>query len=79
MTFLFCDLVGSTELSRSIDPEDLRDVVGAYREAAASAVGRYEGTTAQYYCDGILVYFGCPGAHEDDEDMEGQPQRIRPA
>ncbi|HEX5071279.1 MAG TPA: AAA family ATPase [Vicinamibacterales bacterium] len=66
MTFLFCDLVGSTELSRSIDPEDLRDVVGAYREAAAAAVGRHEGTTAQYYGDGILVYFGFPVAHEDD-------------
>jgi class 3 adenylate cyclase/predicted ATPase len=66
MTFMFCDLVGSTELSGSIDPEDLRDIVGAYREAAAAAVGRYEGTTAQYYGDGILVYFGFPVAHEDD-------------
>lgn len=66
MTFMFCDLVGSTELSQAIDPEDLRDIVGAYREAAATAVGLYEGTTAQYYGDGILVYFGFPIAHEDD-------------
>ncbi|MEO8755077.1 MAG: AAA family ATPase, partial [Casimicrobiaceae bacterium] len=66
MTFMFCDLVGSTELSQALDPEDLRDVVGAYRDAAGTAVGHFEGTTAQYYGDGILVYFGFPIAHEDD-------------
>jgi class 3 adenylate cyclase/predicted ATPase len=66
MTFVFCDLVGSTELSTLIDPEDLRDIVADYREAAATAVGRYEGTVAQYYGDGILIYFGYPIAHEDD-------------
>ena len=66
MTFMFSDLVGSTELSRAIDPEDLRDIVTDYREAAASAIRRYEGTIAQYYGDGILIYFGYPIAHEDD-------------
>ena len=66
MTFMFCDLVGSTQLSREIDPEDLRDIVTDYREAAAAAVRRYEGTIAQYYGDGILIYFGYPIAHEDD-------------
>ena len=66
MTFVFCDLVGSTQLSQEIDPEDLRDIVGDYREAAAAAVNRYEGTIAQYYGDGILIYFGYPIAHEDD-------------
>ncbi|MBI3400392.1 MAG: AAA family ATPase [Acidobacteria bacterium] len=66
MTFMFCDLVGSTQLSREIDPEDLRDIVSDYRETAAAAVRRYEGTIAQYYGDGILIYFGYPIAHEDD-------------
>jgi class 3 adenylate cyclase/predicted ATPase len=66
MTFVFCDLVGSTQLSREVDPEDLRDIVGDYREAAAAIIRRYEGTIAQYYGDGILVYFGYPIAHEDD-------------
>lgn len=66
MTFMFCDLVGSTQLSREIDPEDLRDILTDYRDAAAAAVRRYEGTIAQYYGDGILIYFGYPIAHEDD-------------
>lgn len=66
MTFMFCDLVGSTQLSREIDPEDLRDILTDYRDAAGAAVRRYEGTIAQYYGDGILIYFGYPIAHEDD-------------
>ena len=66
MTFMFCDLVGSTELSQAIDPEDLREIVADYRDAASGAVSRHEGTVAQFYGDGILVYFGYPIAHEDD-------------
>ena len=30
LTVMFCDLVGSTPLSRRFDPEDLREIVGAY-------------------------------------------------
>jgi class 3 adenylate cyclase/predicted ATPase len=66
LTVLFCDLVGSTQLSGQLDPEDLRAVVRAYQEAAAEAIQRYEGHIAQYLGDGLLVYFGYPTAHEDD-------------
>jgi class 3 adenylate cyclase len=30
LTVMFCDLVGSTDLSGKLDPEDLREVVRAY-------------------------------------------------
>jgi len=30
ITVMFCDLVGSTPLSQRFDPEDLREIVGAY-------------------------------------------------
>ena len=63
---LFCDLVGSTQLSGQLDPEDLRAVVRAYQEAAAEVIQHYEGHIAQYLGDGLLVYFGYPTAHEDD-------------
>jgi class 3 adenylate cyclase len=66
LTVLFCDLVGSTQLSSQLDPEDLRAVVRAYQEAAAEVIQRYEGHIAQYLGDGLLVYFGYPVAHEDD-------------
>ena len=66
LTVLFCDLVGSTQLSGQLDPEDLRAVVRAYQEAAAAVVQQYAGHIAQYLGDGLLVYFGYPTAHEDD-------------
>jgi class 3 adenylate cyclase len=66
LTVLFCDLVGSTQLSGQLDPEDLRAVVRAYQEAAAEVIARYAGHIAQYLGDGLLVYFGYPTAHEDD-------------
>jgi class 3 adenylate cyclase/predicted ATPase len=66
LTVLFCDLVGSTQLSGQLDPEDLRAVVRAYQEAAAEVIAHYEGHIAQYLGDGLLVYFGYPTAHEDD-------------
>jgi predicted ATPase/class 3 adenylate cyclase len=63
---MFCDLVGSTDLSGKLDPEDLRDVVRAYQKMAAEVIQRYEGHIAQYLGDGLLIYFGYPVAHEDD-------------
>ncbi|MEE9148630.1 MAG: adenylate/guanylate cyclase domain-containing protein, partial [Candidatus Tectomicrobia bacterium] len=66
LTVEFCDLVGSTALSGQLDPEDLRDVVRAYQEAAAAVIHRYEGYIAQYLGDGLLIYSGYPQAHEDD-------------
>ena len=66
MSVMFCDLVGSVQMSRALDPEDLRDLIRAYRDACAAVVTRYGGTTAQFQGDGIVVYFGYPVAHEDD-------------
>jgi class 3 adenylate cyclase len=63
---MFCDLIGSTELSVCLDPEDLRRVFERYRETVAAAVVTYGGRIAGYLGDGIIVYFGFPQAHEDD-------------
>jgi class 3 adenylate cyclase/predicted ATPase len=65
LTALFCDLVGSTELSSSLDPEDYFEVVRASHERAAKLVVRYGGHVAQYLGDGLLAYFGYPKAFED--------------
>lgn len=65
LTIMFCDLVGSTALSRMLDPEDYRDVMRSYQEAAAGAIKRFEGFVAKYLGDGLLVYFGYPQAQED--------------
>jgi class 3 adenylate cyclase/predicted ATPase len=68
LTVMFCDLVGSTALAARMDPEDLREVIGAYHRCVAETVGRFDGFVAKYMGDGVLAYFGYPRAHEDDAE-----------
>jgi class 3 adenylate cyclase/tetratricopeptide (TPR) repeat protein len=66
LTVMFVDLVGSTELSQRLDPEEMRGVLSAYHAAVSSEIARYEGRVAKLMGDGVLAYFGWPQAHEDD-------------
>jgi class 3 adenylate cyclase len=68
LTVLFCDLVGSTALASRLDPEDLREVIGAYHKCVADVIGQYDGFVAKYMGDGVLAYFGYPQAHADDAE-----------
>jgi class 3 adenylate cyclase len=68
LTVMFCDLLGSTPLSTRFDPEDLREIVGAYHRCVADTVARFGGFVAKYMGDGVLIYFGYPEAHEDDAE-----------
>jgi class 3 adenylate cyclase len=65
ITVLFCDLVGSSKLAATLDPEVSRDIIREYRRTAAVEIERRDGHIAQYLGDGILAYFGWPTAHED--------------
>ncbi|MEM7669293.1 MAG: AAA family ATPase, partial [Pseudomonadota bacterium] len=66
ITILFCDLVGSTKISQSLDPERMFELLGLYQRNAAEVISRYGGHVAQFLGDGVFVYFGYPVAHEDD-------------
>jgi class 3 adenylate cyclase len=68
LTVMFCDLVGSTPLSTRFDPEDLREIIGAYHRCVADTVAQFGGFVAKYMGDGVLVYFGYPEAHGDDAE-----------
>jgi class 3 adenylate cyclase/predicted ATPase len=68
LTVMFCDLVGSTALAGRLDPEDLREVIGAYHRCVADTIARFAGFVAKYMGDGVLIYFGYPRAHEDDAE-----------
>jgi class 3 adenylate cyclase len=72
VTVMFCDLVGSTALSASMDPEDLREIIAAYQKCVAECVRRLDGFVAKYMGDGVMVYFGYPQAHEDDARTRGK-------
>ena len=65
LTVLFCDLVGSTDISARLDPEDLREVMHAYFDFCQREIERYDGVVAKYLGDGVIAYFGYPRAHED--------------
>ena len=65
---MFCDLVGSTALSASMDPEDLRAIIASYQTCVAKTVEGFGGFVAKYMGDGVLVYFGYPQAQEHDAE-----------
>lgn len=66
ITVMFCDLVGSTQLSEKLDPEDLQKLIDAYRRECSTAIRRYGGEVARYIGDGVMAFFGWPYAHEDN-------------
>ncbi len=68
VTILFCDMVGSTELSERLDPEDLGDLLNSYQRVCRDAIVRHGGHVSQYLGDGVLAYFGYPIAHSDDAE-----------
>jgi predicted ATPase len=68
-TVLFCDLVGSTQLSGQLDPEDLRAVVRAYQEAAAEVIQHYAGHIAHYVLGATRLWLGAlPAARQHLEE-----------
>jgi class 3 adenylate cyclase len=68
LTVMFADMVGSSALAERLDPEELRELMQAYRRACSDVTARYDGHVAQYLGDGLMVYFGWPRAHEDDAE-----------
>jgi len=47
LTVLFSDLVGSTEISARLDPEEFRELLADYHRAAAEAITRFGGYVAK--------------------------------
>ncbi|OKO78272.1 adenylate/guanylate cyclase domain-containing protein [Bradyrhizobium sp. AS23.2] len=68
LTVMFADLVGSTALSTRLDPEDLREIIGAYHRCCAGQIEKFGGFVARYMGDGVLAYLGYPRADEDDAE-----------
>jgi adenylate cyclase len=60
LTMLFADMVGFTDLSDTLEPEELSEVLNEYlREMTAVAVA-HRGTLDNYIGDGLMVIFGAP-------------------
>ena len=67
-TLVFCDLVGSTELAASLDPEELRRLLGRYFDVVRATLAEHGGTVEKYVGDAVMAAFGVPRAYGDDPD-----------
>ncbi|TIL79046.1 MAG: adenylate/guanylate cyclase domain-containing protein, partial [Mesorhizobium sp.] len=66
VTILFADIVDSSRLSLSLDPEALRNLLSRYFGELSAVVQRHGGIVDNYMGDAIMAVFGMPFVHEDD-------------
>src|SRR5262245_763212 len=74
-TILFADLVGSTELGASQDPERTRAMLGRFYAAMRTEIEAGGGTVGKFVGDGVMAALGTPIAHEDDAARGLRPGR----
>src|SRR4051812_40573425 len=65
---LFADLVGFTSMSEARDPEETREFLTQYFQAARTVLERYGGTVEKFIGDAVMAVWGVPVAHEDDAE-----------
>ena len=66
VTVLFCDVVGSTALGESVDPEALQGVLACYFERMKAIIESHGGSVEKFIGDAVMAVFGVPAVHEDD-------------
>ena len=67
-TVLFADLVGSTQLVASADPEVVRRRVSRFFDCVSECVAAHGGVVETFAGDGVMAAFGIPRAHDDDAE-----------
>ena len=87
VTILFLDVVGSTQLSTQLDPEDVHTVMDGALARFTTIVEAHGGKVLQYAGDNLLAVFGVAMSREDDAERavrcglalldEGQVQKMR--
>ncbi|MEA2655849.1 MAG: hypothetical protein QOI23_1214, partial [Chloroflexota bacterium] len=66
VTVLFADLVDSTGLAQSLDPERAREVMSRFFGAATEELQALRGHPEKFIGDAVMAVFGLPHVHEDD-------------
>ena len=66
VTVLFCDVVGSTALGETVDPEALQGLLARYFERMKATVESHGGSVEKFIGDAVMAVFGVPAVHEDD-------------
>ena len=65
VTVMFCDMMGFTELSEKIGPEDAYSTMDQVYEILIHKVHEFGGTVNEMTGDGVLALFGAPISIED--------------
>ena len=68
VTILFADVTESTALGESLDPEDLRALMGRYYAHAQRVIPQHGGTLEKFIGDAVMAVFGLPTAHGNDAE-----------
>jgi predicted ATPase/class 3 adenylate cyclase len=68
VSVLFADLVGSTPLAESRDPEEVRELLSRYFDTCRRLIELYGGTVEKFIGDAVMAVWGTPVAQEDDAE-----------
>ncbi len=68
VTTLFSDICGFTQLSSTMRPTEVVDMLNAYFPIMADIVFEQEGTLEKYIGDALMATWGAPFSHPDDAD-----------
>ena len=68
VTILFADVTGSTALGESLDPEDVRALMGRYYAHARRVIADHGGTLEKFIGDAVMAVFGLPRALGNDAE-----------
>lgn len=60
LTILFCDLLGSTELTQRLELDHFLEVMQRYHQCLYQCTTMHYGYVAQHLGDGMMAYFGYP-------------------
>ena len=66
ITVLFADMVDSTGMTRRVDPERAREILGAFFDAAVEELNALRGRPEKFIGDAVMAVFGLPNVGEDD-------------
>ncbi len=67
-SILFMDISGFTAISENLDPEEVAATVNGFFTRMHTVIEKYGGDIDKFMGDAMLVLWGTPIAHEDDDE-----------